>query len=93
MKKVKLGDIEVNAVGFGAMGLSHGYGKGVSEEDGIKLIRAAHDYGYDHFDTAEVYADGQNEELVGKAIKPFRHEVVLATKFFIEVQGIHTRAD
>lgn len=87
MKKVKLGKIEVNAVGFGSMGLSHGYGKGVSEDEAIDLIHAAHDYGYDHFDTAEVYGDGENEKFVGKAIKPFRKDVVLATKFFIEGQG------
>ena len=54
----------------------------------IEAIRKAYDYGCTHFDTAEAYGKeqfyaGHNEELVGKAVEPFRKEVVLATKFHI----------
>ena len=68
------------------MGFSHGYGQVPPEAYAIEAIRKAYDYGCTHFDTAEAYGKeqfyaGHNEELVGKAIEPFRKEVVLATKF------------
>ncbi|HUD30305.1 MAG TPA: aldo/keto reductase [Novosphingobium sp.] len=83
MKKRTLGSggLEVSAIGLGCMGLSFGYGPAVSEDDGVALIRAAHDQGLTFFDTAEAYGPGANEELVGKALAPIRDEVVIATKF------------
>lgn len=80
MKKRKLHDLEVSAIGLGCMGFSHGYGAIPPEEESIRLIRYAHELGCTFFDTAEVYGPFVNEELTGKAVKPFRQEVVLSTK-------------
>lgn len=63
------------------MGLSFGYGPAVEKEDGIKLIRSAFEKGVTFFDTAEVYAKGENEKLLGEAVEPFRDQIVIATKF------------
>ncbi|WP_349999124.1 aldo/keto reductase [Stenotrophomonas lacuserhaii] len=73
--------LEVSTLGYGCMGLSYGYGPGVSKEDGIKIIRAAHERGVTFFDTAEAYGPFVNESLVGEALAPVRDEVVIATKF------------
>jgi aryl-alcohol dehydrogenase-like predicted oxidoreductase len=83
MQKRKLGQsgLEVSAIGMGCMGFSHGYGAVPSEEESIRLIRKAYDLGCIFFDTAEAYGPYVNEELVGKAITPFRDRIVLATKF------------
>ncbi len=51
------------------------------EREGIAAIHRAHDLGVTFFDTAEAYGRGQNEQVVGKAVKGFRDEVVLASKF------------
>lgn len=80
MKKRKLRNLEVSAIGLGCMGFSHGYGAIPPEEESIRLIRYAHELGCTFFDTAEVYGPFVNEELTGKAVKPFRKEIVLATK-------------
>jgi aryl-alcohol dehydrogenase-like predicted oxidoreductase len=79
--------LEVSAIGLGCMGLSHGYGPAVSEEDGIALIRAAVELGVTFFDTAQVYGPFTNEELVGKALAPVRDQVVIATKFGFSFDG------
>lgn len=83
MKKRKLGNtnLEVSEIGFGCMGLSHGYGPAINKKDGIDLIRAAVDLGVTFFDTAEVYGPFTNEELVGESLAPIRNQVVIATKF------------
>lgn len=73
--------LEVSALGLGCMGLSHGYGPVTEEQQAIELIRTAVQRGVTFFDTAEVYGPYINEELVGEALKPFRSEVVIATKF------------
>ncbi|WP_024352789.1 aldo/keto reductase [Brevundimonas naejangsanensis] len=81
MQKRHLGALEVSAIGLGCMGLSYGYGSGVSTADGVALIRAAFDRGVTLFDTAECYGPFSNEALLGEAVEPFRDQVVLATKF------------
>jgi aryl-alcohol dehydrogenase-like predicted oxidoreductase len=81
MRTRTIGSLEVSAVGLGCMGFSHGYGPGVSESEAIDLMRAAFDLGCTFFDTAEGYAGGDNERLVGRALKPIRDQVVIATKF------------
>ncbi len=84
MKKRRLGKsgLKVSAIGMGCMGFSHGYGAVPSEGESIRLMRKAYDeYGCTLFDTAEVYATYANEELVGKALKPIRDNVILTTKF------------
>lgn len=95
MKTRKLGQLEVSALGMGCMNLSFGTGKAASVEDGVKTIRYAHDMGITFFDTAEAYGPFINEELVGEAIKPFRHEVILATKFGMisEEGGLNSRPE
>ena len=87
MEKRRLGNssLEVSAIGLGCMGLSYGYGPATERNDGIRLIRAAHELGVTFFDTAEAYGPFTNEELVGEALEPIRDEVVIATKFGFEV--------
>jgi aryl-alcohol dehydrogenase-like predicted oxidoreductase len=79
--------LEVSAVGLGCMGLSHGYGPAVNQQDGIALIREAVNLGITFFDTAQVYGPFINEELVGKALAPVREQVVIATKFGFSFDG------
>jgi len=83
MQKRTLGKsgLEVSAIGFGCMGLNFSYGHALSKDDSIALIRAAVERGVTFFDTAEVYGPFTNEEIVGEALKPFRNQVVIATKF------------
>ena len=83
MKTRKLRNLEVSAVGLGCMGFSHGYGLASDRKEAIGLIRKAFELGCNFFDTAEGYAAGSNEELVGEALKPIRNNVILATKFRI----------
>ena len=73
--------LEVSTLGLGCMGLNHGYGPAVDKAHGIALIRGAFERGVTFFDTAEAYAQGANEELLGEAVAPFRDQVVIATKF------------
>jgi aryl-alcohol dehydrogenase-like predicted oxidoreductase len=72
--------IKVSAIGLGCMSLSGIYGA-AQDDDGIALIREALDRGITLLDTSDAYGVGHNEELVGKAIKGRRSDVVLATKF------------
>ena len=83
-KTRKLGqtDIEITAIGYGCMGQTHAYGVVEAEEDMVALMRYAHETGYTFFDTAPVYGEA-NEQYLGKAVAPFRKEVVVATKFGI----------
>jgi aryl-alcohol dehydrogenase-like predicted oxidoreductase len=96
MKKRKLGihGLEVSSLGFGCMGLSHGYGPAVDVRHGIGVIRAAFEHGVTLFDTAESYGPFKNEELLGEALAPFRDHVVIATKFGfdIDLETGHRRA-
>lgn len=77
--------LAVSALGMGCMSLSYGYGPAINAEQGIELIRSAVAQGVTLFDTAEVYGPYLNEELVGAALKPYRHQVVIATKFGISI--------
>lgn len=83
MKKRTLGNsgFEVSEIGLGCMGMSFGYGPAKDEKEMIKLIRRAVEMGVTFFDTAEVYGPYINEELVGTALKPFKNQVKIATKF------------
>ena len=67
-------------IGLGCMNLSHAYGSPVAEEQAIKALHAAFEMGYRHFDTATLYGGGNNELLVGKALKDRRDEFFLASK-------------
>jgi len=82
MKHAKLGNLEVARIGLGAMGMSHGYtGAGTDDDESIRTIHRALELGVTLIDTAEIYGPFVNEELVGRAIKGRRGDVVLATKF------------
>jgi aryl-alcohol dehydrogenase-like predicted oxidoreductase len=83
-----LGDLEVSRIGLGAMGMSGAYGAVTDEAESIRTIHRALDLGVTLLDTAEMYGPYHNEELVGRAIKDRRDQVVLATKFgFISYTG------
>ncbi|MCZ4096943.1 aldo/keto reductase [Streptomyces sp. H39-C1] len=82
MQHVSLGDLDVARIGLGAMGMSHGYtGAGTDDEQSIRTIHRALELGVTFIDTAEVYGPYTNEELIGRALKGRRDQVVLATKF------------
>ena len=82
MRTAKLGELEVSRIGLGAMGMSQGYtGAGSDDAESIRTIHRALDLGVTLVDTAEVYGPYINEELVGRALRGRRDEVVLATKF------------
>lgn len=82
MQVTSLGGLKVSRIGLGAMGMSAFYtGAGREDAKSIRTIHRALDLGVTHLDTAEVYGPYVNEELVGRAIKDRRDEVVLATKF------------
>jgi aryl-alcohol dehydrogenase-like predicted oxidoreductase len=82
MKHTQLGRLDVSRIGLGAMGMSATYtGAGVDDAESIRTIHRALDLGVTLLDTAESYGPFTNEELVGRAIKDRRDEVVLATKF------------
>jgi aryl-alcohol dehydrogenase-like predicted oxidoreductase len=75
-------DLQVSAIGLGAMGMSQSYGPNPgTRDDMIGVLRGAVDRGVTFFDTAEVYGPYVNEELVGEALAPVRDQVVIATKF------------
>lgn len=89
MKHIKLGDLDVSRIGFGAMPMNAFYtGKDTDEAEGIRTVHRALDLGITHIDTAEVYGPFTNEEFVAKALKGRRDQVVLASKFgFISHTG------
>lgn len=89
MQKRTLGNsgLEVSAIGLGCMGMSQSYGQPMETADAIRLIRAAFERGITFFDTAEVYGPFKNEEVVGEALQPIRDQVVIATKFGIDIAG------
>jgi aryl-alcohol dehydrogenase-like predicted oxidoreductase len=82
MKHIQLGTLDVGRIGLGAMGMSAAYtGAGEDQAESIRTIQRALELGVTLIDTAEVYGPYTNEELVGRAIKGRRDQVVLATKF------------
>jgi aryl-alcohol dehydrogenase-like predicted oxidoreductase len=82
MKHISIGGLDVSRIGLGAMSMSGYYNIGAgSDAESIRTIHRALDLGVTHLDTAEIYGPYGNEELVGRAIKDRRDQVVLATKF------------
>ncbi|MDF9749640.1 aldo/keto reductase [Arthrobacter sp. ES3-54] len=72
--------LTTSAIGYGSMGISMAYGAS-DAEGGSSAIQRAYDLGVTFFDTAELYGWGENEKVVGRAVKSFRDDVVIATKF------------
>ncbi|MGD0701926.1 MAG: aldo/keto reductase [Trebonia sp.] len=82
MKHIKLGDLDVARIGLGAMTMTGIYGAdGLDDAESIRTIHRAVELGVTLIDTAEIYGPFGNEELVGRALKGKRDQVVLATKF------------
>ncbi len=81
----RLGSLEVTELGFGCMNIAWAYGNPPKKEDAIQLIRNAYEQGARFFDTAEIYGPHKSEEMVGEALKPFRNEVVIASKFGFDI--------
>ena len=90
MKHISLGGLDVSRIGLGAMTMAGYYtsGGGLDDDESIRTIHRALDLGVTHVDTAEIYGPFHSEELVGRAIKNRRDQVVLATKFgFVSHSG------
>ena len=83
MDRIDIGGLEVSAQGLGCMGMSEWYGP-ADWDSSIATISRALELGVTFLDTANVYGDGHNEVLVGRAIAGRRDEVQLATKFGID---------
>jgi aryl-alcohol dehydrogenase-like predicted oxidoreductase len=96
MKKVRLGELEVSAIGLGCMGMSQAYGEADTAESERTLHRAL-DIGVSFLDTANAYGMGHNEKLIGRVLKSRRQEIQLATKFGITLvegkRGINGHPD
>ncbi|GLQ12416.1 oxidoreductase [Devosia yakushimensis] len=98
MHKRKLGrnGPDVSAIGYGAMGFHLAYGA-ADAQAGLDLIKRAYDLGVTFFDTAELYGWGENEKFIGEAVKGFRDDIVIATKFGFTHEngnyGVNSRPD
>ncbi|HRP34169.1 MAG TPA: aldo/keto reductase [Agriterribacter sp.] len=85
LKTRKLGALEVTELGFGCMNIAWAYGNASGREDSINLIRKAYEEGVRFFDTAEIYGPHISERITGEALKPWRNEVVIASKIGFDI--------
>lgn len=92
MRKRRLGKVglEVSTLGLGCMGMSQSYGVR-DDAESVATIHRALDLGVTFFDTAEVYGPFHNEELIGRALKRKREQVVIATKFGFKIEAGQVR--
>lgn len=82
MKYRKLGNTEIalSAIGLGCMSMNHAYGE-PDDQESLATLEKAIELGINFWDTADIYANGANEELVAKILKPNRQKIFIATKF------------
>ncbi len=81
MEYRRLGDLEVSVIGYGAWGIGGApFWNNEGDKKSIDSIKTSFDLGINFFDTAPVYGFGHSEELIGKALKPVRDKVIIATK-------------
>jgi aryl-alcohol dehydrogenase-like predicted oxidoreductase len=80
LEQRQLGGLTVSALGLGCMGMSEFYGP-TDEAESIRTIHRAYELGVTFLDTADMYGNGHNEELVGRAIRGRRDDFEIATKF------------
>lgn len=79
-KKLGNSNIEVSAIGLGCMGMSASYGV-PNDKESIEVLEKAIELGINFFDTADIYGNGVNEELISKVLIKYRDKVIIATKF------------
>jgi aryl-alcohol dehydrogenase-like predicted oxidoreductase len=93
MDKRTLGSngLKVSEIGLGCMTMTGGYSDKPDQQQMIALIRTAVDRGVTFFDTAEIYGPYANEELVGKALAPYRGQVVIGTKFGWDIDPVERK--
>ncbi len=73
-------DVQLSAIGLGCMGMNHAYGQ-PDDAASVATLERAIELGINFWDTADIYANGKNEELVAKVLKPNRSRIFIATKF------------
>ena len=83
MKYRNIRQFKLSSIGYGAMGLSHGYGATPEHKECIRLLKKAYECGCNFFDTAEAYGWGENERLLGEAFEGMRDKVIIATKLHL----------
>lgn len=71
---------QLSAIGLGCMGMSFAYGP-TDEQESIRTLHKALDLGVNFWDTADMYANGENEKLISKVLVPNRDKIFIATKF------------
>ena len=92
-EKRSIAGTPVKPIGLGCMSLSWAYGPPSSDAEAERILHRALDLGYDHLDTARIYGNGHNEEIIGRYLSGRRNAFFLASKTGIIVDGDQRRID